>query len=185
MFTLIKLFRRQYADLVLPVNITCTDCVVRLLRQASEWRRGDTAFGAALTSQFSPTPIHPWQHAQLFVMPHQPILFPLAHRNQDQNQSRNHLLSLNHPPNQNHPLSRNQSLWVNLSQVHSQMEIRFLGRRSSTPLFPRNSLRMDRCYQGKCLNGGSCNEETGTCSCVKLSPGRDARSLVSERAVFL
>jgi len=37
--------------------------------------------------------------------------------------------------------------------------------------FPETPLKMERCYQGKCLNGGSCDDKTGTCSCIKLFSG--------------
>ena len=161
---IINHFRRQHADLVLPINFTCTDCVVRLLRQASEWS------GAYRFWSCADVTIIPHPNATLAACAVTPAVTPVENATSIESNAN----SEPEPIAAAEPESYPENIPNEEPEPEPTSEIESTsinGGASTSVCFPEIPLRMNECYKGKCLNGGSCDVETGTCSCLKLFSG--------------
>ena len=185
---------------MLPVNFTCTDCTIRLLRQASEWG-GAYRFWSCADVIILP---HPDATTATCAVPASPAPSQVVPNGEPEPVSEGEPEPISegepepisegepepvseHPPTAepelpagepeptyNHmavgepePVAENQPTGEPEPSSNSSES-------TSTPptvCIPESALTQEECFPGKCLNGGTCDETTGTCSCLKLFSG--------------
>ena len=188
--------RRQYADLVLPINFTCNSCSIRLLRQALEWgpfylfwscadvtiirHPNVTSASCATNTRHNQREVNGKPEPESESEPEstgepEPSLQPEPSGKPEpkgepepESNGEPEPSSQPEPSGEPEPSSLPEPKAEPESNTSSDLSS---SSTSSGTCLPNVALALDGCYDGKCLNGGTCNGSTGACSCPRLFSG--------------
>ena len=152
--------------MTLPIGYTCEKCVIRLLRQASEWGQN---------YRF-------WSCADVTILPH-PNASSASCANlstpvttNSSSQPSPHSEPESEPTAESEPYGEPEPTAE--PEPRAEPEASGEPTNSSMPYnssseicLPVSALEFNECYEGKCLNGGDCNNATGLCNCRRLFSG--------------